>query len=443
MKRLLMNFGAIGLSGLLLAPVHTYAGAPPIAAAQPELMSIRSSDVGKGYRFALSDADSDNNVSLTVVGQTVLICRKTNIQHEKPDKISICRGDNTLDEEPVDMPVAATDGSYAYEYRKDMAGYPDGVYRIKVLGNLNGYRYEVSAVEVVKNGGECYLPESDSLSRRQNYALLQRLSAGGAPNDFEVLRSQFTGDSDSRLLAEIQVKTNELVEGCLSDREKVKAISAWISTNIAYDITISKMYEEWVRRHPEDSDRLDNPLRAFRLGYAQCYGYAKLTVLMMGYAGIPSVYIRGWMFSDIDSEATVQAIPENEIMNHAWNAVQIDGEWHFIDTCRDADNYYYEDGMEGFVAMVRPRSGLHKFLSLENLSSMQFAMRLGAEGYGEKIRDIPIPTGWQTRMDGQRFYYVNGEALRNIWTEIDDQVYYFTGDGVAVSTSDTETMEEI
>jgi hypothetical protein len=96
---------------------------------------------------------------------------------------------------------------------------------------------------------------------------------------------------------------NKIVTTSMNDHQKVKAIHDWIVSNIAYDnrLVSHSAYDGLIK------------------GKTVCQGYALITYEMLKQAGIPVKIVEG----------TSRGIA------HAWNLVQIGGNWYHVDTTWD------------------------------------------------------------------------------------------------------------
>ena len=106
--------------------------------------------------------------------------------------------------------------------------------------------------------------------------------------------------------AKIDSVMNSLKLDGKSDYEKVKAVMNWISENVNYD---HHYYDkpEW-EAHTEYPDDMTG---AILDGYCTCAGYSNLFYYMATAAGLPALCEAG--------------------SNHAWNLVEIDGKYYYID----------------------------------------------------------------------------------------------------------------
>jgi len=101
-----------------------------------------------------------------------------------------------------------------------------------------------------------------------------------------------------------------------TDREKTRALYIWITENIAYDT------DSFFRGISGPTDSAGT----FRSRKSVCEGYAELFTEIGTRLGLDVVtihgYAKGWGYREgLDPGG----------INHAWNAVRIDGEWHLFD----------------------------------------------------------------------------------------------------------------
>ena len=107
-----------------------------------------------------------------------------------------------------------------------------------------------------------------------------------------------------------------LVEAAESEEEKARVIYVWITEHIRYDETAYRAGRGRINRSNAD---------ILRRGQAVCFGYATLFRDMCVQAGLTAEVISGY------SKGTLTAAPGLAEVDHAWNAVQLDGEWRLLD----------------------------------------------------------------------------------------------------------------
>ncbi|MEN6348012.1 MAG: transglutaminase-like domain-containing protein [Syntrophomonas sp.] len=103
----------------------------------------------------------------------------------------------------------------------------------------------------------------------------------------------------------------------LSDIEKLRNIHNWVTNHIAYDC---------VALANNGSSTLTPASQTLSNGKGMCRDYAFLTAALARASGLPARVIYG------------MATPPNASGGgmHAWNEIQVNGQWVFIDTCWDA-----------------------------------------------------------------------------------------------------------
>lgn len=109
---------------------------------------------------------------------------------------------------------------------------------------------------------------------------------------------------------------HELTDGVSSDSLKVKSIYLWITSHIDYD----------VYGYSTGAGSYTDPNEILRHRKAVCLGISILFDSLCSVAGIPAETVYGYAYAPwYETHDTLY------LDNHAWNAVQIDGEWELID----------------------------------------------------------------------------------------------------------------
>ena len=116
-------------------------------------------------------------------------------------------------------------------------------------------------------------------------------------------------------LAEAKVAIDEAVAGLpirdgMTPYEIEKAVHDWFCQNIMYEEVVKQESSPYVNKNPRTA------YGALVQKEANCYGYAKAFQYVMLLHGVDCLKVSG--------------------IGHAWNLIQLDGEWYNIDTTWDA-----------------------------------------------------------------------------------------------------------
>jgi hypothetical protein len=145
-------------------------------------------------------------------------------------------------------------------------------------------------------------------------------------------------DSIARLYPHHSLKnlhelTFKLATPLSTDEEKFRAVYRWVCENIDNDYTLY-LKNKNKREKLKDPKQLEEWNSTFSQEVFQtlitkqrtvCTGYAYLIKQMTSYIGLPCEIINGYgrtVESNIGGEGVV---------NHSWNAVQLNGQWHLCD----------------------------------------------------------------------------------------------------------------
>jgi len=139
------------------------------------------------------------------------------------------------------------------------------------------------------------------------------------PGDSDFARSQVNYYNVETVIENIQDKgdleilSNDIVSSFINPYDRVYAIYYWIDENIDYDyVMLEQEYKcEW-----QNSDIVLQR----KLGV--CEGFSNLFCILCKHANINAVKIWG----KVSYDATT---------SHAWNAVEIEGEWYVLDVTWD------------------------------------------------------------------------------------------------------------
>ncbi len=120
--------------------------------------------------------------------------------------------------------------------------------------------------------------------------------------------------------------TAYLTEPYGSEPEKVRSIYAWIVNNIRYDHRLAAV--------PRPKRKEVSPKTILKIRKAVCAGYADLFAAMCRLAGIESEVVTGYSRHYNFSQERPFARAD-----HAWNAVQLDGQWYLLDATWESKRY--------------------------------------------------------------------------------------------------------
>ncbi len=132
-----------------------------------------------------------------------------------------------------------------------------------------------------------------------------------------------------------------LIKPAKNDRQKVRAIYRWITHNISYD---DEGYFAGEYRDLNSQDVLKDHR-------AVCDGYAGLVKNLGQLAGLEVANISGY------SKGYSYSVHQTDSINHAWNAVKVNGQWQLLDATWGAG--YLDEQKKRFI----PRFQEHYFLT--------------------------------------------------------------------------------
>ncbi len=111
--------------------------------------------------------------------------------------------------------------------------------------------------------------------------------------------------------------------------EKMRSLDELVSyceTQVPTDIERVRFYFVWVASHIRYDEKTEydkqNPLTVFQTKKAVCSGYSRLLMQLCEQSNIAVRYVAGYG-KDVNDEENIQ--------NHSWNIILIDGKWHFFD----------------------------------------------------------------------------------------------------------------
>jgi len=125
----------------------------------------------------------------------------------------------------------------------------------------------------------------------------------------------------SPISEDLPLLVEELTTPYTTKEEQFRSIYLWLIHHIEYD----EAAEKNKRINQNNQDILDRRK-------AICWGYATLLKAMCGQVEIPVTVITGYV------RAGLKEAPFLKYPNHAWNAVQLNGEWQLVDATWDSQH---------------------------------------------------------------------------------------------------------
>jgi transglutaminase/protease-like cytokinesis protein 3 len=166
------------------------------------------------------------------------------------------------------------------------------------------------------------------------------ISDYGEPFDYKLI-DKHALNAPKKVEQSIQSLATYLTAPAKNDRESARAIYRWITHNIAYD---DKSYFS-------GNFKLMNKEDAFKTRRAVCDGYAGLFKRLGQAVGLEVADISGY------SKGYSYTVEQTDTINHAWNAVKIEGQWQLLDATWGAG--YLDDKKKRFVRQFQE----HYFLT--------------------------------------------------------------------------------
>ena len=166
----------------------------------------------------------------------------------------------------------------------------------------------------------------------QNPLAMHVVGAGSIPgSNLLVIEYRESAATISRQQAEIRAIipriVSEIITAGMSDLEKSFAINRYLIDNSEYDWAA---LEEAERNNFQSVDaRFNDSFTAYGIlinGVGVCSGYADAFKLLADAAGLESIVVTGYL------EGTLP---------HAWNRVNINGQWHTVDVTNNANEFLF------------------------------------------------------------------------------------------------------
>ncbi|MCE6056661.1 hypothetical protein J7889_03635 [Mycoplasmopsis agalactiae] len=184
-------------------------------------------------------------------------------------------------------------------------------------------------------------------------------------------------DDNSKNIKENQLSMEKAKEVAkkwndLPNLEKVIEAYKWVTKNIKYDFSRDNLNEN------------QNPYSALIKMSTVCTGYAKAFMMLMNELGIPCRLVTG------HADYGTLTGSGGSATRHAWNMVEIDGEWYHVDTTSDrADDWTDKDGKFNFFMMHND-----DFIKASKFDKGNFKM-------GNRLRNLMIENYVNSEEDAQ------------------------------------------
>ena len=122
---------------------------------------------------------------------------------------------------------------------------------------------------------------------------------------------------------EVAALAQQITQGATNEAQRARALYDWITANIRYDV------QEWAHITGGGSSYMNahDPLSVLARGTTVCAGYAWLFDALAQSVGLGSTFLIG-------AVRGYRGTPDDTLVSafkHAWNAVQVDGDWRLLD----------------------------------------------------------------------------------------------------------------
>ena len=131
--------------------------------------------------------------------------------------------------------------------------------------------------------------------------------------------------------SEIDALSAELTAGCSTDYEKAVALYEWVTDNLYYDYDYYNGITKSTNLTATDVFANKNTV---------CEGFANLYTAMCRSVGVPCRKIDGYSASSLVSDEEYYASYFENIADHAWNEIYVNGEWIVVDATWDCGNTF-------------------------------------------------------------------------------------------------------
>lgn len=220
---------------------------------------------------------------------------------------------------------------------------------------------------LVNDGSDVYRADYDI--NEEDYPRYWYYVFGDAPEAFN--RQQLYSNAEvASLNKQIQQKSGEilnLISDNMSDYEKVKSLYIYLSTHITYD----RKAEGLINKGEKNLQTVESQtiVGGFINGEAVCGGIASSYQYLLYQVGIPCYIVSGTRRGG----------------DHAWNIVQIDGQWYHCDLTQDLGK------ADGFTAFLVSDSIIKLHHTVESTDGINYNPPL-PECPNRYIEPKPTPT---------------------------------------------------
>lgn len=242
----------------------------------------------------------------------------------------------------------------------------------------------------------------------------------------------FSITADSKQREVLYQAAKSITQGCTTDAQKAAAIYDWVTKNIYYD---------WDAVSTGNFPAED-PYSVYIGRRAICEGYTTLFAELMNLAGVPCVSFHGASNHDpmgisSDSKSNWNQ-KEYELVDHAWNAAYVGGQWLYYDTTWGTDNAVRN-------GQLIPGATNRTYFGVTGTalgSNHRTAYRINDTG-GYVLKNgswvfcgadgNPLTGIWQDKYNGTLYYFQDGKPLTGK-TVVDFQLMEFDQSGKFLGT---------
>lgn len=171
-----------------------------------------------------------------------------------------------------------------------------------------------------------YMPKSFDIGIIDGYTnqdFFDRVKALTAEEIAEMKKISYSPEIAFQL-DEIRAMAEEITADCTSDRDKIRAVHAWLADHIAYDHAEAASIEN---SEVPSTACPSSSYAVLKNRFTVCHGYADLAEDMLRSIGIPCAYVSGYASGNFY---------EGSRTSHAWNMAYDGKEWIYFDATWDS-----------------------------------------------------------------------------------------------------------